>query len=274
MALRSISSWRTRYPAYAVSQLPLLWFVLTISPELNQARAVWVLVIVYGFLFAANTGFDVVFRNRDVIQSATIWWKRSSCTWWIAAAMFVAAAILSFLFVNAFFSFLVSLHGVCSLGSQILFDRTDLRGAWWSALLKGLFIVVTLYVGITNLPIQNVVKLQVLIPGLVATGFRVGFFLLQSQRRDSYLASWIVFVSAAVMLATYFNFYLSPRYLPGLLSIFLIQGIFLVLLHPSIFKNVCANIFSSSLLRWVLAIGLNAYFFYLFTDYTQILQLI
>ncbi|RAW02270.1 hypothetical protein [Pseudochryseolinea flava] len=265
----NVASWGNRFAILVARQLPLLWIVLAISPNLNPARSVWILVIVYILLYGAVTGFEAVFNlRRNQIEKSTLG------VWFIAAGLYCLAAVFSALQVGVVLFVLVSIYGIASLGMDVFFlshSRTRIVG---KAVLEGIVSLLIIYVGINNFSIDNAWRLAVIVPGLVVTLLLIAIDLAEGETLAS-LRYWValaLFTAAVVAVIIYLENYLQDRYRWPVLSLLFALAVAYFFFPWLIrIKLLTAR---QTLLFWLYAIVLNAYFFYLFTDYTHILQLI
>ena len=262
-------AWATRYLGAALVLLPVLWIVLTISPNLNPERSLWVLVNVYLLFFLAITGFRLVFEDRHVFRSDAIWWSRSSGVWWTAAAFYIAAAVFSSLFINLIFGVFVVLGGLVTIGFSIFYTHNSRLILIADAFLNGLFLVLLLYLGINDFPISNVLTLKVIAAGILASVFYYAFDVLYNSKEEK-VTAWILLGVATSGLIGYLNYFLANRYM--------VDTIAIIALSVGISSSSNALIRRGKLvydaIRWTIILVLNIYSFYLFADYTQILQLI
>jgi len=263
-------SWFSRFASLVLWQLPILWLVLAISPNLNQWRALWVLVTNYFLLYGAIAGFEIVFQHGDERRN-----ERRSLVWGTAAGLYVAAAVFSLVKVGLLYFMFLVLFGVLALGVYIFLQPRRVHRTMSNSFLLGIYSVVMIYAGINNSPLEITLKSSVLSVGVVVSLFYAAFLYAENylnRNAVDKLVSWVLLILAISSAIAYFLVFLERDYL-YILSVFFVVAIFIQIVLPS-FRESRRNSFLQNQSVLLIAILLNGYFFYVFASYTHILQLV
>lgn len=265
-------SWVKHYATLSVRQLPLLWFVLTISPNLNPVRSGWVLLVVYGLLYGAVSGFGISFDLQYAAKQKKS--SRSSGVWFVAAGLYCLAAIFSAANVNVLFFTLITLYGIIALGLEIFHHENSLVSIVGKALLEGVFSLFILYVGINDTDLPYTLRLTVLIPGAIVTTLLIAIDLVKYNASSSQnlTTSLLLFLFSIAATVFYFNLYLSIDYVWPVLFFLVILVMNILLSHWDVSKFQFVS--KRRLVFWIYVLLLNGCFFYVFTAHTHILQLL
>jgi hypothetical protein len=283
------SSWfPSRIPASLVL-LPIFWFVLAISPNLNQWRALWVLIIVHVLLYTSVNGFNNYFSKKSIEVNYKNTTKYSGLLLIVSILLVVVAITLACLKVSLLFATLVAIYAFAGATySYPLVQWKQYRGVAWvlNGIIQGIFTLVILYIGINQFSLENIYQLKILFPGLLITLVLWAFTPLLSGKalqtkevetrrkvfslRDNPIFFLVIelFTLSIVLAGLYFKVYISGVYFPPLL-LFYLAGLILIYLY---FFPTKVNY--TALLSWIVILSLNVFSFYLFTDYTHIFQLI
>jgi hypothetical protein len=283
------SSWFPSRIPVSLVLLPIFWLVLAISPNLNQWRALWVLVVVHGFLYASVNGFNSYFQQRKKINSLVKERKASRVVLSISVVLSALAIVFSFLEVSPLFATFVTIYSVVaiSFNHPLIYWRKFPMLSWGlTGMIQGIFTFVMLYIGINRFSIENIGQAKILLPATLVSLilwavypilFKDAFtssasnkfhviFALKSNRL--FFVVLLLLTLVIVFAAFYLKDYISWIYFPPLL-LFYVAGIILLYLN---FLN--SNKGYAKFLSWSVILGLNAFSFYIFTDYTNIFQLI
>lgn len=277
------SSWIPARIPFTLITLPLFWLVLSVSPNLNEWRSLWVLFIVHGLLYASVNGYANFYDHPSKkIKGLTV--AITPSVIWLSTAILLhgIATILGFVFVNIPFGFLVLSYGLIAYAAALSGVLSASTLAPWIIIraTQGLLATSIYYIGLNDFPIEHVLQWKVIIPGIVSSLVLTAFFPIAPKNAND-LAEKILFYQnlslllvAAALIAWYFSSYVSPEYIPGVLIAF---GISIILLFQKQYSHIHSKKkYAPYLLwaHWIATLALNGYAFYIFTDYTQIFQLV
>jgi len=273
------SSWLPDRVPFTILTLPLFWFVLSISPNLLPWRSLWVLFIVHGLLYGAVHAYINFYDSYTARAKGYNEIKLN-----IAIAVHSVAILLGFVFVNITFAALVLFYGLIAYASGLsnLSSRSNIPAWLFIRFVQGFGATLIYYIGLNDLPIENVLQAKVLVPGIVSTMVLVSFFpgpnpAAKVQRFTQPVHHRIdLLILCGVVSVWYFSEYISSTYSLGVITAFGI-GILLQIQQHYISNQEAqhqSQIRNSHWIHWVSSFMLNGYAFYIFTDYTQIFQLV
>ncbi|HEY3404884.1 MAG TPA: hypothetical protein VGK59_15950 [Ohtaekwangia sp.] len=276
------SSWLPARIPYTLILLPLFWLVLSISPNLNEWRSLWVLFITHGLLYGSvNTYVNFYAVRTKSINGLTVSYNNSDAWLYTAIVFHTFAVVLGFVYVNLTFALFTLLYGLIThtAGLTGILSRKT-RLTWGIVrITQGLGATILYYIGLNDLPVATVLQLKILIPGLVSSLVLAALFPIPASGNDEqyskkvFYQSIILLLTAAALSAWFFSTYVSPVYVAGVMTGFGMGVILLFQQHHTVEKDAHNTLFPVWI-HWLATIALNGYSFYIFTDYTQIFQLV
>lgn len=284
------SSWvSTRIPT-ALLLLPVLWLTLAISPNLNEWRSLWILFIIQFLLFG---GINVYTKYYDLLRVKRYGFlseRDFSILLWIATAFLAGALILAVIKVSVLFAMLILIY--CAIMLTYNHPAADWKRNSVTALIvtsffQGIFLVVLYYTGINKSPIDHVIISKVLWPGGIVsfciavvfpfvcktTNTREYFF----ERRWSLYFRVFLFIVGSTLIVWYVATSLSITYLNFAFMLITLCVLFLIKKYKTIKTNSTLTFRrrnKSYWPDWVVVISLNVILFWMFVDFTHVIQLL
>jgi 1,4-dihydroxy-2-naphthoate octaprenyltransferase len=280
------SRWLPSRIPFTILLLPLFWIVLLLSPNLNEWRSLWVLIIVHVFLYGAAN----VYASASPVGIHKLAGHASLSGRLLAAILLHTVAIgLAFWRVNITFTGLVTGYGLVvyafAVGSS--YTHSPTFASWvLIRLAQGLVATALYYTGLNNFLLSQALQWKVVLPGIIASLTLAAYFPWSSGTqtgrqqhgvrfrftRAFYLRLSLLLL-ASVLTLIFFTYYISDDYHAGIVLSFAFGVLLLIDRHQD--KDTQQLVTVRPLwLHWLATLGLNAYAFYLFVDYTQILQLL
>jgi hypothetical protein len=276
------SSWIPGRIPFTLITLPLFWLILSVSPNLNEWRSLWVLFIVHGLLYASVNGYINFYDHQPKNNGVTIFINPSGIWHTIAMILHAVAVILGFVFVNIPFGFLVLTYGIITYAAGLTGVLSGSRLIPWIIIrvTQGLLASFIYYIGLNDFPVEHVLQWKVIIPGIVSSLVLAAFFPYVFKNADKpvlkrlFYQNIALLLIAAALVTWFFSRYVSPEYISGILIAF---GIGVLLLFEKQYTSIHGKENPAPYLlwvHWIATLALNGYAFYIFTDYTQIFQLV
>ena len=279
------SSWISKNIPTALLFLPVLWFALAISPNLNEWRCLWVLVIIQFMAFGSINAYANYKGCVSVMRSGFLRGaSKSAKPIYVSAVFSLAAVVSAYNKISLLFAILVLIYIVMMLAYYARSNQEkQLSMVFIISFFQGIFLFVTYYVGINKLPIGHTLSAQILIPGAVASFFVASFYSLQylgkgmnHDKKFPMLFALSTFIVASIIALWYIKVYMSSTYLKSV-GMIIIVGFSFLLGNYIIHRKTSTSYGYDKLLYWSnwLAISVvNIFLFWLFTDYTQVTQLL
>jgi hypothetical protein len=111
----SKSSWLHLRIPFSYFLLPVFLFSLSISPNLNQDRMLWVFIILHFFLYPASNGYNSYFdKDEGSIGGLKNPPPVNKGLYWLSLTLDALALIMGFLKVNALFAVMLLIYGLVS----------------------------------------------------------------------------------------------------------------------------------------------------------------
>lgn len=283
------SSWvSTRIPT-ALLLLPVLWLTLAVSPNLNEWRSLWILVIVQFLLLGGINVYTKYYDLLRVKKYGFLMERDFSILFWTAVVFLACALILAVIKVSVLFAALILIY------SAIMLTYNHPAADWKhngvtafivTVFFQGIFLVVLYYTGINKSPIDQVIVSKVLLPGgIVSFCIAVVFpFVYKTKGVGGYfferrwpLYLWVfLFVTVSTVIIWYATS-LSITYVNFAFMLIVLSVLFLVKKYTTIKMNNSPTFRKrkkSYWPDWVVVISLNIILFWLFVDFTQVIQLL
>lgn len=271
------SSWLEGKVPFTLLLLPLFWITLLFSPNLNQWNALWVLGITHVLLYASTNAYINFYdASKRYHENWTVYTKAPQRWLYTAIGLHVLATILAAWKVNLTFAVLVLLYGITAHAFGITRGKTKSPSfVVWGVVrsFQGIVAALIYYSGLNNFPLTQT-PLKVILAGLVTSLLLAALYPVQGStfvKKNKVV--WInvtLLLIAGVVSVWLLNTVVSPQYTAGVIAAFTFGIVFILDKHTESTPTKTRV----ALRHWLGAIALNAYAFYLFTDHSQVFQLI
>lgn len=292
----SRSSWIHLRIHFSYFLLPIFLLSLSVSPNFNGGRIFWVFFILHFLLYPASNAYNSYFdKDEKSIGGLKYPPPVKGGLYFLAICFDLAAIILGYIKISAVFALMVFVYGLVSKAYSHPAIRIK-KFAWVSwmitGLFQGLFTFMMCYIGINDFNLQSGWNQNMFIPGILTSVMLLANYPMTQiyqheedlKRGDITLSSKLgimgtfYFVGSMFTLAIggfliYFKFFFDEQYawvfliaLLPVLSYYFYW--FLLVLKDK--KN--ADYKHTMRLNYISATCLNAFFIYLFLNYTQVIQ--
>jgi hypothetical protein len=275
--------------------MPVFFFALALTPNLNEIRLVLVFLALHLFLYPSSNGFNSFYdKDEESIGGLRHPPKVTSDLLWVSLFLFAIALILGGM-ISLEFALMLTVYGLVSMAYSHPSIRIK-KYPWASWLIAGLFqgyfTFAMAYAGLSELGWGVFLRPHVIIPGMLTSLMLWGNYPLtqvyqhkEDARRGDHTLSLklgiqgtFVFSSLLFTLtgAGFIWFFLSRNqdyivwtYLSAMAPIL----VFFLIWFYFVKKNIIYANYSWSMgMNAVSALTLNAFFIYYFLENTQILQ--
>jgi 4-hydroxybenzoate polyprenyltransferase len=283
---------------FSLFLLPVYFFALALTPNLNGERMLWFFLSLHLFLYPSSNGYNSYFdKDEESIGGIKNPPKVTPDLYWLSLVFFAIALILAFKISFAFSSMLL-VYGLVSMAYSHPSIRLK-KYPWLSWLIAGLFqgyfTFAMAYAGLSDFGWNIFLKPHVLIPGMLTSLMLWGNYPLtqvyqhreDARRGDMTLSRYLgikgTFGFSALIFALtgagFVWFFLDRNqkyffwvYLGAMAPIILYFLLWFnfVRINPEKYANYSWTMGMNS----VSALILNAFFFYYFLENTQILQVL
>lgn len=283
---------------FSLFLLPVYFFALALTPNLNGERMLWVFLSLHLFLYPSSNGYNSYFdKDEESIGGIKNPPKVTPDLYWLSLVFFAIALILAFKISFAFSSMLL-VYGLVSMAYSHPSIRLK-KFPWLSWLIAGLFqgyfTFAMAYAGLSDFGWNIFLKPHVLIPGMLTSLMLWGNYPLtqvyqhreDARRGDMTLSRYLgikgTFGFSALIFALtgagFVWFFLDRNqeyffwvYLGAMAPIILyfLLWFYFVRINPEKYANYSWTMGMNS----ISALILNAFFFYYFLENTQILQVL
>ena len=292
----SSSSWLHLRIPFSYFLLPVFLFSLAISPNITEKSIVWTFIIVHFFLYPASNGYNSYFdKDEKSIGGLKDPPPVKKGLYYLSLLFDIIAIVLGFLFINPTFAFMLLIYGLVSKAYShpaIRLKKLPVTGWLVAGLFQGLFTFMMCYIGINKYSLENVTKVNVLIPGILSTMMLwANYPMTQIYQHDEDekhgdmtisrklgIRGTFYFVSAVFSVVTlgfilYFQTFFELKYaLAFLTALFPVIAYFFIWFYRVYQDQTKADFSHTMWLNFISATALNAYFIYLFLDSTHVGQ--
>lgn len=292
----SRSSWLHLRIPFSFFLLPIFLFSVGISPNLNQARLIWVFLILHLLLFPASNGFNSYFdkdeksigglKNPPPVKIGLLY---------LSLLFDLLAIVLGVIKVNWTFGLMLFIYGLASKAYShpyIRLKKYPFSGWIITGFFQGFFTVLTAYVGINNFEIETVWTSKVLFAGCIASLMLWANYPMtqiyqheeDAKRGDQTLSlklgiiGTFYFTAGFFGLATigflyFFNTWFEAKYaLYFLIALSPVAVYFLYWFLRASADRSKADYRHTMLLNFVSATVLNAFFIWFFLDSSNVMN--
>lgn len=281
---------------FSIFLMPVFFFALALTPNLNESRLLWVFLSLHLFLYPSSNGYNSYFdKDEESIGGLKNPPKVTKDLYWLSLVFFLIAIGLATI-INFSLASMVVVYGLVSMAYSHPGIRIK-KYPWLSWLIagffQGYFTFTMVYAGLSNLGWDVMLKPHILIPGLLTSLMLWGNYPLtqvyqhgEDSRRGDRTLSLVLGIKGtfsfsalvfALSGAAFIWFFLSLNqvaicwvYLAAMAPILLFFLIWFSFIRTNPVKY--ANYSWAMGMNTISAICLNAFFIYYFFENTQILQ--
>lgn len=283
---------------FSIFLLPIFFFALALTPNLDPMRLLLVFVSLHLFLYPSSNGYNSYFdKDEKSIGGLKHPPKVTKDLYWLAQLFFLAALVLG-AFISLTYAIFLLIYGLVSMAYSHPSIRLKKYG-WLSWLITGLFqgyfTFCMAYLGLSDLDWSVMLRPHVYIPGLLTSLMLWGSYPLtqvyqheeDARRGDrtlslklgimgTFLFSSLFFLATAGAFASYF-FSRNQEpilwvYLACMSPVILFFFVWFSFVRKSPEKYAAYSWAMG--MTWISALALNGFFLYYFFENTQILQVI
>src|SRR5688572_3463518 len=160
------SSWLHLRIPFSYFLLPVYLFSLSISPNLNESRMLWVFLIMHFFLYPASNGFNSYFdKDEQSIGGLKNPPPVTSGLYYLSLLFDVITIVLGYLKINLVFATMLFIYGLVSKAyshPDIRLKKYPVTGWLITGFFQGIFTLVMCYVGLNNFDLEQSLQENVL----------------------------------------------------------------------------------------------------------------
>jgi 1,4-dihydroxy-2-naphthoate octaprenyltransferase len=278
--------------------MPVFFFALALTPNLNELRLLYVFLALHLFLYPSSNGYNSFFDKDEESIGGLKNPPKVTKDLYALSLVFFFIAIAIGLLINPSFASMILVYGLVSMAYShpaIRIKKYPLLSWFIAGIFQGLFTFAMVYVGVSNLDWAVILKPHILIPGLLTTAMLWGNYPLtqvyqhrEDARRGDRTLSLVLgikgtFTFAAIVFliaGAGFAWYFMDRNQLSILWIYLAAmapiGLYFLIWFGFIIQNPekYANYNWAMGMNTISAIALNAFFIYYFLENTQVLQVL
>lgn len=294
----SRSSWLHLRIPFSYFLLPVFLFSLAISPNLSEARVLWVFIILHVFLYPASNGFNSYFdKDEQSIGGLKNPPKVTKGLYYLSLLFDAIALVLGYVMLNPLFAAMLLIYGLVSKAYShplVRLKKYPVVGWIVTGFFQGAFTFKMCYIGINDFPLGTCFNTQVFIPALLTSIVLWANYPMtqvyqheeDSKRGDSTLSLKLgirgtffftaaFFAIAMVQFTFYFMEFYEVKYaIAFILALTPVLLYFLFWLSRVLKDETKADYTHTMWLNLISATMLNIFFLYFFLDSSQILQVL
>ena len=292
----SRSSWLHLRIHFSLFLLPIFLFALSFSPNLNGSKIFWVFFILHFLLYPASNGYNSYFdKDEKSIGGLKHPPPVRKGLYYLALIFDLLAIVLGYIKINTTFSVMLLIYGLVSKAYSHPSIRLK-KHPWTSwvitGLFQGLFTFAMCYVGINDFEINQVLKKEIIIPGLLTSLMLWANYPLtqvyqheeDTRRGDITLSAKLgiagtFYFAASIFTVAIVGFLLHLKFVFGesyawifMLALLPVLCYFFYWFFLIIKEKKYADFDHTMRLNYISALCLIAYFIYLFLKSTNVLQ--
>lgn len=292
----SHSSWLHLRIPFSYFLMPVFLFSVAISPNLSEARLLWVFIILHVFLYPASNGFNSYFdKDEQSIGGLKNPPKVNKGLYYLSLLFDAIALVLGYVMLSPLFATMLLVYGLVSKAYShplVRLKKYPVIGWVVTGLFQGAFTFIMCYVGINKFPLATILNAQVFVPALLTSIVLWANYPMtqvyqheeDSKRGDNtlslklgirgtFLFTATFFAIAMVLFTLYFIEFYEVKYAIAFILALTPVLLYFVFWFFRVLKNEThANHSYTMLLNFIAATMLNAFFIFFFLDSTQILQ--
>lgn len=281
---------------FSLFLMPVFFFALALTPNLNELRLALVFFALHLFLYPSSNGYNSYFdRDEESIGGLKFPPKVTPDLYWLAQVFFVIALLLG-AWISWSFASMLAVYGLVSMA----YSHPSIRikkypwASWVIAgLFQGYFTFAMAYAGLSELGWEVIFKPHVLIPGLLTSLMLWGNYPLtqvyqhreDGRRGDQTLSRTLGIQGTFAFSSLFFTltgaafvWFFLDKGQTSMVWIYLGAMAPILLFFLVWFGFVRTNPEKYASYSWAMgmnalsALSLNAFFIYYFLENTQILQ--
>ena len=293
----SSSTWlHLRFP-FSYFLLPVFLFAVSISPNLNGSRLLWVFVILHFMVYPASNGYNSYFdkdkksigglKNPPVVNRGL---------YLMALFLDFVAILLGFFKIGLLFSIMILIYGMASKAyshPSIRLKKYPITGWVIAGLFQGFFTFLICYIGLNDFSFEVTLRAPIILPAVLCTLILWANYpmtqiyqheedaergdntlSLQLGIKKTFLFSMAFFGVATVGFIIYFILYQHQRFAFSFLIAMTPTILFFLFWMLRTWNDLTkANYVYTMWLNFISSTSLSAFFIYLFLEVSQIGQL-
>lgn len=292
----TISSLKHLRIPFSLFLMPVFFFALALTPNLNEQRLLYVFLALHLFLYPSSNGYNSYFdKDEESIGGLKNPPKVTKDLYWLSMAFFLIAIGLGFL-INWSFATMILVYGLVSMAyshPSIRIKKYPWLSWFIAGFFQGFFTFGMVYAGISDLDWTVMIKPHVIIPGLLTSVMLWGSYPLtqvyqhrEDSRRGDRTLSLVLGIKGTFLFASIlflitglaFAWYFIDRNQLEILWIYLSAMAPIMVFFLIWFSFIRLNPEKYASYSWAMgmntisAMALNAFFIYYFLENTQILQ--
>ncbi|MBL7873198.1 MAG: UbiA prenyltransferase family protein [Cyclobacteriaceae bacterium] len=295
MLLKSILL-HLRFP-FSFFLMPVYFFALAISPNLNGDRLLWSFIIIHLFLYPASNGFNSYFdKDEGSIGGLKNPPPVNIGLYYSSILLDVLAIALAIFKINLLFGVMLFVYGLVSKAyshPMIRLKKYPIAGWLTVGVFQGGFTLLMSYVAINNFGLENLYNVRVLIPAGLSSIILLGTYPMtqiyqhveDAKRGDKTISLMLGLRGTFIFVLVLFTFvtagYVAYFYRFHSLwygEVFVLALSPVVIFFLSWFYRVWnnpskANFTNTMWLNFLSACCLNGFFIWFFLESSHILQL-
>jgi len=281
---------------FSLFLMPVFFFALALTPNLNGSRILWVFLGLHLFLYPSSNAYNSFFdRDEESIGGLKTPPKVTPDLYWISLLFFAIALILGFT-INWEFASMILVYGLVSMA----YSHPTIRikkypwASWFIAgFFQGYFTFAMAYSGLSSLGWSTFMKPHIIIPGMLTSFMLWGSYPLtqvyqhgEDSRRGDLTLSLKLGINGTFYFANIwfiitgiaFAWFFIDKNQEHVLWVYLSAMAPIILYFLIWFSFIRTNPQRYATFSWAMgmnfisALFLNAFFIYYFFENTQILQ--
>ncbi len=292
------SSWLHLRIPFSYFLLPVYLFSLSVSPNLNESRMLWVFIILHLFLYPASNGYNSYFdKDEESIGGLKTPPPVNKGLYALALLFDGLALVFGIWKINIVFTLMLLVYGLISKAYShpaIRLKKYPILGWFAAGLFQGFFTFIMCYIGINNFSLENTLNAHVLLPAILTSIMLWGNYpmtqVYQHKEdlkrgditlsiklgiRGTFIFTSIVFMVAVAGFIFYFLEFFSMKYAVHFLFALMPVLVYFTFWFFKILKKESNADYKHMMgLNFISATCLSAFFIYFFLDSSQVLQAI
>jgi 1,4-dihydroxy-2-naphthoate octaprenyltransferase len=281
---------------FSLFLMPVFFFSLALTPNLNEFRLLLVFLGLHLFLYPSSNGYNSYFdRDEESIGGLKHPPKVTKDLYWLAQAFFLISLLLG-AWISWAFAGMILIYGLVSMAyshPSIRIKKYPLSSWFIAGFFQGYFTFAMAYAGLSDLGWDVLIRPHVLIPGLLTSLMLWGNYPLtqvyqhgEDSRRGDRTLSLVLGIKGTFFFSSIlfgitglaFAWYFFDRNQTDMLWVYLGAMAPIVVYFFIWFGFVKTNPEKYASYSWAMgmnsisALALNAFFIYYFLENTQILQ--
>jgi hypothetical protein len=285
-----------RFP-FSFFLMPVYFFALAISPNLNGDRLLWSFIIIHVLLYPASNGYNSYFdKDEGSIGGLKNPPPVNKGLYYTSILLDILAIGLGIAKINFLFGLMLLVYGLVSKAyshPMMRLKKYPIAGWLTVGFFQGAFTLLMCYVGINNFGLENLWNERVIIPATLSSVILLGTYpmtqIYQHEEdakrgdktislmlgiRGTFIFVLVVFTFVTVGYVAYFYKFHSLWY--GEVFVMALSPVVIFFLSWLlwVWKNPAkANFTNTMWLNLLSAVCLNGFFIWFFLETSHILQL-